>query len=214
VVSRIQPLEELRAMIQDLSVDLDRKLLVLYSENRFENQLLDRFLQFLHEAPERQELLIGAPSLLDCSRRCGRTEELEDAVRHLARFHPNLKTAKELMIKRVLGLPGEYVEMRDGVVYIDGRPLAEPYVRFSDYCDIALGRIGPDRFVLAGDNRPETLIEMANRERIVGRLRPRRGGRYPMAIRFLTRRRFTDAAQVTAAERGNAPAEDARSDRL
>src|SRR3984893_10679757 len=31
-------------------------------------------------------------------------------------------------IKRVVGLPGEVVEIRQGIVYVDGAPLAEPYV--------------------------------------------------------------------------------------
>jgi hypothetical protein len=89
-------LEELRATIQDLNIDLDQKLLVIYSENRLENQFLDRFLQLLCEAPNRQEVLDWAPASLECSLHCGRTEELEDALRHLARFHPNLKTTKRL----------------------------------------------------------------------------------------------------------------------
>jgi signal peptidase I len=33
-------------------------------------------------------------------------------------------------IKRVIGLPGEELELRNKVVYIDGEPLVEPYVRF------------------------------------------------------------------------------------
>jgi signal peptidase I len=33
-------------------------------------------------------------------------------------------------IKRVIGLPGEKVEIRNKVVFIDGRPLDEPYVHF------------------------------------------------------------------------------------
>jgi len=33
-------------------------------------------------------------------------------------------------IKRVIGLPGETVEIRNKQVYIDGEPLDEPYVRF------------------------------------------------------------------------------------
>jgi signal peptidase I len=33
-------------------------------------------------------------------------------------------------IKRVIGLPGETVEIRDKTVLIDGKPLVEPYVRF------------------------------------------------------------------------------------
>ena len=33
-------------------------------------------------------------------------------------------------IKRVIGLPGETVELRNKTVYIDGAPLDEPYVRY------------------------------------------------------------------------------------
>jgi signal peptidase I len=38
------------------------------------------------------------------------------------------KPEKEILIKRVIGLPGETVEGRDGHVYIDGRLLIEPYL--------------------------------------------------------------------------------------
>jgi signal peptidase I len=38
------------------------------------------------------------------------------------------KPQKEILIKRVIGLPGETVEGRDGHVYIDGRLLVEPYL--------------------------------------------------------------------------------------
>src|ERR1700739_822616 len=31
-------------------------------------------------------------------------------------------------IKRVIGLPGDIVEIRSGVVFVNGTPLAEPYV--------------------------------------------------------------------------------------
>ena len=33
-------------------------------------------------------------------------------------------------IKRVIGLPGETLELRNKKVYVDGRPLDEPYVHF------------------------------------------------------------------------------------
>src|SRR3981189_3541873 len=40
-------------------------------------------------------------------------------------------------IKRVVGLPGEVVEIRQGIVYVDGESLAEPYVppQYEDLSD-------------------------------------------------------------------------------
>ena len=80
-------------------------------------------------------------------------------------------TGKELMIKRVLGLPGDEVEVRDGMFYVDGLPLAETYPHCNDHSNIKRGRLGPSKFILAGDNRPQSLIAIVNRDRIVGRLR-------------------------------------------
>jgi signal peptidase I len=34
-----------------------------------------------------------------------------------------------VLIKRVVGMPGDTLSLRDGAVYVDGRRLAEPYVR-------------------------------------------------------------------------------------
>jgi signal peptidase I len=69
-------------------------------------------------------------------------------------------------IKRVIGLPGETVELRNKKVYIDGRPLDEPYVHFlepaSDYGEITSSdvrenyhpvRVPEDQYFVMGDNR-------------------------------------------------------------
>ena len=56
-------------------------------------------------------------------------------------------------VKRVIGLPGEEVEIRSGMTYIDGSPLEEPYLTVRD--DSTLGPItmkGKEYFVM-GDNR-------------------------------------------------------------
>jgi signal peptidase I len=69
-------------------------------------------------------------------------------------------------IKRVIGLPGETLELRSKKVYIDGQPLDEPYVHFlepaSDYQETTSfdvrERYGPVRvpegqYFVMGDNR-------------------------------------------------------------
>ena len=52
------------------------------------------------------------------------------------------------LIKRVIGLPGETVELRGRTVYINGQPLTEPYTRFmlsgSVLDDATLGGGGGD----------------------------------------------------------------------
>ncbi len=68
-------------------------------------------------------------------------------------------------IKRVVGLPGETVEVRGKEVLIDGKPLREPYAVFSDG---AFGRSGererigpisipPNRLFMMGDNRDHSM---------------------------------------------------------
>lgn len=56
-------------------------------------------------------------------------------------------------IKRVIGLPGETVEIRDGSIYIDGVPLAEPYLGSPTHGSMAARTLGPGEYFVLGDNR-------------------------------------------------------------
>jgi signal peptidase I len=58
-------------------------------------------------------------------------------------------------VKRIIGLPGEVVSERNGVVYIDGRPLDEPYVEpaLRDHGTQRWPRIPPEHYFMMGDNR-------------------------------------------------------------
>ncbi|HYT73450.1 MAG TPA: signal peptidase I [Vicinamibacterales bacterium] len=70
-------------------------------------------------------------------------------------------------IKRVIGLPGETVELRNKKVYVNGKALDEPYVHFltppsTDYQEVTSSdvreRFGPvtvpaDHYFVMGDNR-------------------------------------------------------------
>ncbi len=73
-----------------------------------------------------------------------------------------LEISKRSYIKRVIALPGEHVEIKDGYVYINGERLQEDYLRAGIVTDIQKGIyddfIVPENTVFAmGDNRPESI---------------------------------------------------------
>jgi len=58
-------------------------------------------------------------------------------------------------IKRVVGLPGETVEIRQGALYVDSKNIPEPYVpaQYEDLSDFALVRVPKDSYFVMGDHR-------------------------------------------------------------
>ena len=78
-------------------------------------------------------------------------------------------------VKRVIGLPGETVELREGKTYIDGAAISEPYV-FSIAEDYSVS-LGENEYLVLGDNRCESYDSRAadmgpiGKEDILGRVR-------------------------------------------
>lgn len=61
---------------------------------------------------------------------------------------------KPLLVKRIIGMPGESVRIEAGDVYIEENALEEAYaVKSAFHCMPEL-RLGPDEFFVLGDNRP------------------------------------------------------------
>ena len=56
-------------------------------------------------------------------------------------------------IKRIIGLPGETIEGKDGYVYIDGEPLEETYVMSQLEEDFGPYEIPEESYFMMGDNR-------------------------------------------------------------
>ncbi|NWF77596.1 MAG: signal peptidase I [Chloroflexi bacterium] len=56
-------------------------------------------------------------------------------------------------IKRVIGLPGETVEIKDGKVFIDGAPLEEGYIMAPPDYTMAATKIPENEYFVLGDNR-------------------------------------------------------------
>jgi signal peptidase I len=67
---------------------------------------------------------------------------------------------KDKYIKRIIGLPGETVSVQSGVVYINGKPLQEPYVD-SPMSDMPEVKVPYDSVFVMGDNRSVSLDSRA-----------------------------------------------------
>ena len=67
--------------------------------------------------------------------------------------HP--KDSETDYIKRVVGLPGESVELIDGALVVDGRPIAEPYLNELYVTRESFGPVdvAPGHYFLLGDHR-------------------------------------------------------------
>jgi len=57
-------------------------------------------------------------------------------------------------VKRLIGLPGDKVEIKNGVVYINDKPLEEPYVKNKSSDNYGPVTVPHDSYFVLGDNRP------------------------------------------------------------
>lgn len=79
-----------------------------------------------------------------------------------------------MLMKRVIGLPGETVEFIDGQLYVDGQPLPEPYVKYPCRWNRPPRKLGPNEYFVVGDNRSMPITDhehgAAEWERILGKV--------------------------------------------
>ncbi len=79
-----------------------------------------------------------------------------------------------MLLKRVVGLPGERVGFSRGQVTVNDTPLDEPYLRWPSKWEREPVELGPDEFFVVGDNRTMPMRDhtfgIAKRERILGKL--------------------------------------------
>lgn len=100
-----------------------------------------------------------------------------EAYRHRPPLRGDIVLARhgsEWIVKRVVGLPGETVEVRKGRLVINGSVSPEPYPTRPGPLHIKPGMLRPDRYALLGDNRnlgsEESVHAVVGLEQILGRV--------------------------------------------
>lgn len=61
-----------------------------------------------------------------------------------------------LYLKRIMGLPGETIEGKEGVIYIDGKPLEEDFTQEVSYDNFGPYKIPEKSYFMMGDNRNDS----------------------------------------------------------
>ncbi len=108
--------------------------------------------------PDRGDVVVFKPPAGADDHRCGIPSQPADG-------HPCARPTEERsehnFIKRVIGLPGDTIAVRNNRAYVNGKPLDEPYVNKSTSCDELCNlpkpiEVPPGHFFMMGDNRGES----------------------------------------------------------
>lgn len=80
----------------------------------------------------------------------------------------------EMLVKRIIALPGETVEIRRGIVYVNGQAVPELYPHDLSEYDMRPLRLEPLSYFVLGDNRGNSndsrYFGPIKREEIIGRV--------------------------------------------
>lgn len=64
-----------------------------------------------------------------------------------------IKTENKLLVKRAIGLPGETIEYKDNVLYVDGEEVVEDFLEEDVHTSDFSVKLGDDEYYCLGDNR-------------------------------------------------------------
>lgn len=92
------------------------------------------------------------PTIVDGQRIKATSINLEDLKRGDI-IHYVEPVSGEEIVKRLIGMPGETIEIKNGSVYVNGSALEEPYVINAATYSFSLITLQDDQYFALGDNR-------------------------------------------------------------
>lgn len=156
-----------RASFQNFKVDGESMMPTLHNGqfmivNKIEFAQVDvgqlsRFIPFLNASPHEKRSVFHGPSRGDI----------------IVLVNPQDPSID--LVKRVIGLPGETLQIVDGHVYINGHLLIEPYIKQPWGGTTPRITIPPDRYFVMGDNRTNSLdsrspqVGLIPRDNVIGK---------------------------------------------
>lgn len=83
-----------------------------------------------------------------------------------------IETGDTYLIKRIIGLPGEKIEYKEGILYINGKKVKDPYYKDNNTNDFDIVNIPKNNYFVMGDNRNNSIdsriIGVINKKDIIG----------------------------------------------
>lgn len=80
---------------------------------------------------------------------------------------------KVLLLKRIIGLPGDTVGFRRGRLYVNGELMDEPYLKLPSHWSSPPEKVGLNEYYVVGDNRSMNEIDhthgIVDRQDIIGK---------------------------------------------
>jgi signal peptidase I len=127
----------------------------------------------LHDPRRGDVIVFDCPVAAGCARP-GKTNIVVRGIRVVEEAVLLREPQPEEYIKRVIGLPGDTVEGKNGIVYVNDQPLEEPYLpvgtRTSDFAPTV---VAPGHLWVMGDNRGNSsdsrVFGQIDQDTIVGR---------------------------------------------